>query len=91
MKSLKSVIVGLILIFACWAMVLISVNVRFGTSQVFDQAEDKSVRNYYLPNVGSNYDVQTSHIINMMGNSWIHSSNLPVRYNNYDLYSEQRE
>jgi len=86
MKSLKSVIVGLILIFACWAMVLISVNVKIGTSTVFDQAKDNSERNYYLPNVGANYDVQTSNIIKMVDNSWVHSSNLPVQHNNYDLY-----
>ena len=86
MKSLKLVVVGLMLIFAGTAMGQISVNVHIGTPPSWGPAGYNSVKYYYLPDVEAYYDVQNSMFIYMVGNSWVHRSYLPARYKNYDLY-----
>lgn len=44
------------------------------------------VRYYYLPDVETYYDAQSSIFIYYSGGAWIRSSSLPPRYRNYDLY-----
>jgi len=86
MKTLKLVVVGMMLILAGSAMGQISVNVHIGTPPAWGPAGYNSVRYYYLPDVEAYYDVQNSMFIYMVGNSWVHRSYLPARYKNYDLY-----
>ena len=43
-------------------------------------------RYYYLPDVESYYDVQSSMFIYYSGGAWIHRAYLPERYRGYDLY-----
>jgi hypothetical protein len=86
MKTFKLFVVGMMLIFAGSAMGQISVNVHIGTPPAWGPAGYNSVKYYYLPDVEAYYDVQHSMFIYMVGNSWVHSSYLPSRYRNYDLY-----
>jgi hypothetical protein len=44
------------------------------------------VRYYYLPDVETYYDVQSSRFIYYQTGNWIQSSQLPSRYKKYDLY-----
>ena len=85
MKTLRLIMFGLVLILASAAQAQISFNMNiapppwgpFGYNQV---------HYYYLPDVESYYDVQSSMFIYYAGGAWVHRSYLPARYKNYDLY-----
>jgi hypothetical protein len=85
MKTLKFVVVGMMLILAGSLQGQSSVRVH-GTPPAWGPAGYNNVRYYYLPDVEAYYDVQTAMFIYMLENRWIHSRYLPHRYRNYDLY-----
>jgi hypothetical protein len=86
MKTLKFVVVGMMLILAGALQGQLSVRVHVGTPPAWGPAGYSNVRYYYLPDVEAYYDVQTSMFIYMSGNTWVRRSYLPDRYRNYDLY-----
>lgn len=49
-----------------------------------------SPRYYYLQDIESYYDNQTSMYIYLSGGRWIHSRSLPASYGNYDLNNSHR-
>ena len=87
MKSLKLVVIAVVLFFAGAAQAQISVHVNIGTPPAWGPAGYSDVRYYYLPDVEAYYDVQTNMFIYFEGRSWVHRSYLQSRYKNYDLYS----
>ncbi len=87
MNAIKIFIVGLFLFFAVSSEAQISVNINLGTPPQWGPSGYTDVRYYYLPDVEAYYDVPSSKFIYFNGVSWIHSSRLPSRYRNYDLYS----
>lgn len=86
MKVLKLIIIGLVLFFASPVQSQISLSLHFGTPPQWGPIGYPHVRYYYLPDVESYYDVQTSMFIYLSGGVWIHRTYLPSRYRNYDLY-----
>jgi len=86
MKTLKLLVIGMMLMFAGSAQSQLSINVHIGTPPAWGPAGYNDVHYYYLPDIESYYDVQSSMFIYYSGNRWIHSRNLPGRYKNYDLY-----
>lgn len=87
MKAIKYLIFGIALIFASESQAQISVNVNLGSPPQWGPSGYSNVRYYYLPDVNSYYDVQTSRFIYYSGNSWVHRKSLPTQYRNYDLYN----
>lgn len=87
MKAIKFIILGIGLIFASEAQAQISVNLNTGTPPQWGPSGYSSARYYYLPDVDSYYDVQTSRFIYYSGNRWVHRRYLPTQYRNYDLYN----
>jgi hypothetical protein len=85
MKTIRLLVVVLILIFAGSAKAQFSVNVHIGTPPSWGPSGYDGVRYYYLPDIESYYDVRSSMFIYMSGNRWIRTRNLPARYRNYDL------
>jgi hypothetical protein len=86
MKTIKLLVLGIILAFAGSAQSQLSVNVNIGTPPAWGPRGYEDVRYYYIPDVDAYYDVQTAMFIYISGNRWIHRSYLPNRYRNYDLY-----
>jgi hypothetical protein len=86
MKTIKLLVVGLMLMLAGSAQSQLSVNLHIGTPPAWGPAGYSDVRYYYLPDVEAYYDVQTSMFIYVSGNQWVRRSYLPTRYRNYDLY-----
>jgi len=86
MKTLRLIIVGLLLVFAGSAKAQISVNVNIGNPPLWGPVGYPAVRYYYIPDVEAYYDVTSSQFIYFNGVSWIHRTYLPSRYKNYDLY-----
>ena len=86
MKTLKLVIFGIVLFLAGVTQAQVSVHLNIGVQPLWAPVGYADTRYYYLPDVESYYDVNTSMFIYFEGNSWIHRRYLPGRYRNYDLY-----
>ncbi|MCX6257443.1 MAG: hypothetical protein NTW49_06045 [Bacteroidia bacterium] len=63
MKSLKLIIIGMVLLFAGTVQAQVSVNLNIGTPPMWGPAGNNEVRYYYLPDVEAYYDVQSSMLI----------------------------
>ena len=87
MKTLKLLVVGMLLLFAGSVEAQISVRVNLGVPPQWGPSGYSDVRYYYLPDVEAYYDVPSSMFIYYNGVSWVHRSSLPSRYRNYDLYN----
>jgi len=88
MKTLKLVVIGILLFFAGSSVqAQISVRLNLGTPPLWGPSGYTDVRYYYLPDVEAYYDVPSSMFIYYNGISWVHRSSLPSRYRNYDLYN----
>lgn len=85
MKTLKLLILGIVLILAGSAQGQLSVNVHIGTAPSWGPSGYDDVRYYYLPDVEAYYDIHSSMFIYISGNRWVRSSYLPRHYRNYDL------
>jgi len=86
MKTIKFLVLGMILAFAGTAQGQVSVNFHIGTAPAWGPRGYDNVRYYYLPDVEAYYDVNTAMFIYISGNTWIRRSYLPSRYRGYDLY-----
>ena len=87
MKTLKLIMIGIVLFLASASQAQVSVSVNIGSPPPWGPAGYTEVRYYYLPDVQAYYDVQASMFIYYSGGYWIHRAYLPSRYRNYDLYS----
>lgn len=87
MKTLKLVVLGMVLFFAGAAQAQVSVRFNIGSQPDWAPAGYSDVQYYYLPDVEAYYDVNSSMFIYYEGRSWVRRSYLPSRYRNYDLYN----
>ena len=87
MKTLKLLQIAIMLFLASNAYGQVSVNVNIGTPPLWGPVGYSDVRYYYLPDIETYYDIQSSMFIYYEGGLWVHRSYLPGRYRNYDLYN----
>ena len=87
MKTLKLIVIGIVLFLANNLQAQVSVNINIGSPPQWGPVGYPEERYYYLPDVEAYYDVQTAMFIYYVGGTWIHRTYLPTRYRNYDLYS----
>ena len=88
MKTIKLIVFAMLLFFVAGStQAQMSVQVNLGTPPQWGPSGYSDVQYYYLPDVEAYYDVHSSKFIYYHGNSWVHSSSLPARYRDYDLYS----
>jgi len=86
MKKNKLIFIAVVLFFANSIQAQFSVNIHVGSPPAWGPAGYSGVRYYYLPDVESYYDVQSSMFIYYDRGIWVHRAYLPARYRNYDLY-----
>lgn len=86
MKTLKLIVIGIVLFLASPVKSQVSVNINLGSPPQWGPVGYTEVRYYYLPDVEAYYDVQSSMFIYYGGGTWIHRTYLPKRYRGYDLY-----
>ena len=79
-------IAGIALFLAGAGQAQVDVTVNIGTPPPWGPVGYAEVRYYYLPDVESYYDVHASMFICYVEDAWVHRTNLPSRYKNYDLY-----
>jgi len=87
MKALKLIVILIVLFLANPVQAQISVKLNLGSPPRWGPVGYTHARYYYLPDVESYYDVQTSMFIYLNGGVWVHRAYLPTRYRDYDLYS----
>jgi len=88
MRTLKLLVLAVLLAFVGSAQSQLSVSVHIGSPPSWGpEGYNNDVRYYYLPDIEAYYDIRTSMFIYLSGNQWIHRRNLPARYRNYDLYN----
>ena len=82
----KLIIIGMALFLANAVQSQVAVSVNIGSPPLWGPAGYTGARYYYLPDVESYYDVQSSMFIYNSGGVWVHRAYLPERYRSYDLY-----
>ena len=86
MKTLKLIIIGLILIVSSSMQSQVSINVNIGRPPAWGPVGYSNVEYYYLPDVQAYYDIRASQFIYFGNGRWVRSRYLPGQYRNYDLY-----
>ena len=86
----KSIIVGLVILFATNLQAQVSINVNLGATPAWIPQVETGVRYYYLPDVDAYYDMRSSVFIFSHNGNWIRRHHLPSRYRNYDLYDGRK-
>ena len=85
MKSIKLIALGIVMFFISNSThAQVSINVNLGGPS-WGPPVESSVDFYYLPEIETYYDIQTTQFIYLSRGTWIRSRNLPRRYRNYDL------
>jgi len=86
MKTLKQIIIGIVLCLSGSLTAQVSVNINIGSPPPWGPVGYTEVRYYYLPDVEAYYDIQSAMFIYYGGGAWVHRAYLPTQYRNYDLY-----
>lgn len=87
MKGSALFIIGLLLLLSSAANAQVSLSINAGSPPLWGPPGYGHVRYYYLPDVESYYDTQSSMFIYPSNGTWIRRAYLPRRYKSYDLYS----
>jgi hypothetical protein len=90
MKTLKYLLIGIAFLSFNHSNAQVSVNVNIGTPPAWGPAGYDDVRYYYLPDLETYYDVNTSNYVYINNGKWTRTRSLPVVYRNYDLYNEYK-
>ncbi|MBP1641020.1 MAG: hypothetical protein H6Q17_2603 [Bacteroidetes bacterium] len=90
MRTLKPVLIVIVLLFTGILQAQLSVNVHIGTPPPWAPAGHTDIRYYYLPDVEAYYDVQTSMFVYQNRKQWVRRSHLPAQYRNYNLYNGRK-
>jgi len=87
MKLFKHLLIGILFITVSSAQAQVSVNVNIGSPPEWGPVGYTDVRYYYLPDLETYYDINTSNYIYISNGKWIRAKNLPRNHRSYDLYS----
>lgn len=87
MKTLKSLITGIIILACSQMQAQVSVNVNIGAPPAWGPAGYTEVRYYYLPDIDTYYDVSTGQYIYINRGSWIRARALTPAHRRYNLYN----
>lgn len=86
MKTLKIVVIGIMMLFASNSMTAqVSINVNLGVQPYWGPVGYESVDYYYLPDIEAYYDIRATQFIFLSRGNWVRSRYLPRQYRNYDL------
>ena len=86
MKTVKLLILGILLSIFSEADAQISVNLDLGKPPVWGPTVTNQ-EYYFLPDIGSYYDIRESQFIYLNNGVWTRANTLPGKYRTYDLNS----
>jgi hypothetical protein len=87
MKNMKHLLLGLLFFSCAFSQAQVSVNVNIGSPPAWGPAGYTDVRYYYLPDIDTYYDVNTTQYIYINNGAWVRASALPPAYRSYNLYN----
>lgn len=88
MKSLKKIVIGIMVLFASNSMTSqVSINVNVGSQPSWGPSGYNAVNYYYLPDIQTYYDVPAAQFIYLNQGKWVRNKHLPRQYSNYNLYN----
>lgn len=90
MKTLKHIALGILFLSFGYSQAQVSVNVNIGTPPSWGPVGYSEARYYYLPDIETYYDVNTSNYVYLNDGRWVKTRSLPRVYRNYDLYDEYK-
>lgn len=88
MKTLKLIAVGVLLFASNAIHAQVAVNLNVGTPPPQPPVWGPVVTTeeyYYLPDIGTYYDIREAKYIYRNNGTWVRSTTLPARYRTYDL------
>lgn len=86
MKTIKLIIIGILLFGATTAKAQVSINVNIGRPPAWGPVGYDDVAYYFLPDIQIYYDIRNAEYIYSHKGRWIRSRKLPGHCRNYDLY-----
>ena len=86
-KILLSAALILSCLFAKTANAQVQVNLNIGAQPDWGPVGYERADYYYIPDMDSYYDVPARQYVYYNNNGWIHSTNLPPAYSNYNIYN----
>ena len=87
MKALKQLLMALAFLAFGATQAQVNVNVRVGAPPAWGPAGYTDVRYYFIPDIQTYYDVNTSEYIYLTNGKWMRVRTLPKAYRRYDLYN----
>jgi len=72
------------------AQISIGINFNVDNQPIWGPTGYDYVEYYYLPDIETYYNVTEKRFYYWEGNRWIGRSNLPARYNHYDIYNSYK-
>ena len=81
-----AMILGCLSFKAVNAQIKLSVGINIGSQPDWGPVGYDHADYYYMPDIDAYYDVNAHQYVYMNNNAWIHSTALPPRYANYDVY-----
>lgn len=87
MKTIKSLLLGLLFFTCSFMQAQVSVNVNIGTPPSWGPAGYTDVRYYYLPDIETYYDINEGQYIYFNNGQWVRTVTVPVAYRTYDFYN----
>lgn len=64
----------------------ISLSINIGSQPEWGPTGYDHADYYYMPDIDSYYDVNAHQYVYFNNNVWVHTTTLPARYSNYDVY-----
>jgi len=88
MKTLKQLLLALAFFTTTLSLqAQVTINVNAGSPPAWGPSGYTDVQYYYLPDIDTYYDINTSQYIYQNNNKWVRIKNLPPAYRSYDLYN----
>jgi len=87
MKTFQKLLVAIAFIVSTGASAQVSVNVNIGTPPAWGPSGYTEARYYYLPDIETYYDVNTSEYIYLTNGKWMRTVTVPAPYRTYNFYN----
>jgi len=81
-----AIVLGCFSIKAANAQVHLSVGINIGSQPDWGPTGYDHVDYYYMPDIDAYYDIAAHQYVYYNNNVWVHTTSLPPRYANYDVY-----
>jgi hypothetical protein len=88
---MKKLILTAAIFFSCLSVKIasaqISLSINIGSQPDWGPTGYDHADYYYMPDIDSYYDVNAHQYVYLNNNVWVHTSALPPRYSNYNVYN----